>query len=151
MNRNGNFSLVNFTNKPFAFFKNLAFINFKRTKMYKMKVAIKHASLLRKSIHQMTQATHLYLRIMNLYKMYKVTVPMKAPSVLTKVTHERMEAIELCHLRVKKLEKNKKYVCCIIVVSSFQLCSIAFSETWVPNSLPMRTKSQGSEVIQSTY
>ena len=41
-------------------------------------------------------------------------------------------------------------LCFVVVVSSFQLLN-AFSETGYPAFLPMRTKSQGNEVILSIY
>ena len=46
---------------------------------------------------------------------------------------------------------NKHFLLHYCAVNFSQLFPIAFSETWVPNSLLMRTKSQGTEVIQSTY
>ena len=61
---------------------------------------------------------------------------------------QQSETVQICH--VSFTYSQPTYVCFVVVVSSFQLLN---SLQWnrVPSILPVRTKSQGNEVILSTY
>ena len=129
------------------------FVNLSKSCFWPMQVSKELSLLLREKLHSY-QLSLAYSKLSQLSQLFWRCTCSGWGRITNMITLSKLKNRWQFWGQAKQKQKSlcykNKSKCFVVVVSSFQLLN-GFQWDRVPSILPMRTKSQGNEVILSTY